>query len=96
MAEDAETPEEVEEYELTDAENEQALMFPVDALGGQIKGFMDEKDGIGVEAEPLTWEDLKEPKNICYLFNAFEGVGYYLSAQVVDGFVKIRTALVPK
>ena len=96
MAEEAETPEAVEEYELTDSENEQALMFPVASLGGQIKGFTDAKDGIGVEAEPLTWEDLKEPKNICYLFNTFEGVGYYLSAQVIDGFIKIRTALVPK
>ena len=96
MDEEEEKATETEEYELTDAENVPAVIFPVSALGGQIKGFMDAKDGIGVKAEPLTWEDLKEPKNICYLFNAFEGVDYYLSAQVVNGFIEIRTALVPR
>lgn len=96
MDEEEEKVTETEEYELTDAENVPAVIFPVSELGGQIKGFTDSKEGMGVEANPLTWEDLKEPKNICYLFNAFEGVDYYLSAQVVDGFLKIRTTLVPK
>lgn len=89
MAEDTETPEEVEEYELTDAENEQALMFPVATLGGQIKGLIAANG-----TDELTWKNLEaESKRIVYIFDALSGLRFYLRAQVINNYLHITTEM---
>lgn len=86
--EETEEVEETEDVELTDSENELAIMFPESALGGEIKGFFAANG-----TEKLSWTSLNESKRIVYIFDALSGLRFYLRAQVVDGYLKITTEM---
>lgn len=88
MAEEEEKATETEEYELTDAENETTVIFPVSTLG-QIKGLVAANG-----QDELSWEDLKtERKRVVYIFDALSGLRFYLCAQVVNEYLKITTEM---
>lgn len=86
--EEEEKATETEEYELTDAENEPALIFPASSLG-QIKGLVAANG-----QDELSWEALKtEKKRVVYIFDALSGLRFYLCAQVVNEYLKITTEM---
>ena len=68
---------------LTDEDNEPATLFPTG--GGEVEGL------IGINGTTkLTWDDLAEPQKVCYLWDN-EGGRYYLTAQFVNGYIKLDT-----
>ena len=61
--------------------------------GGEII-YQDGMQGmVTTTGEKKTWEDLKTPQNVLYLFDMNSGLRTYITAQNCNGFIKLNTKL---
>lgn len=79
--------EEEDEYVLSDDDEDAVVNIPVS--GGVIAGM------VHVNGEKLNWADMKDsPQRLVYVFDGISGLRFYITGQVVDGFLKLQTELI--